>query len=118
MKNTQIGWLFLVGISISLAGCIHHEETRYEDVPRAKVEFENDRAARVFYEVLSRKSSSREQSHSETEVSIPLVFEHKQRVIPGENRTFNDAVMRCDTNRDGVITESEADIYAQLRRKR
>jgi hypothetical protein len=30
---------------------------------------------------------------------------------------FNNAVMRCDTNKDGVITEAEARIFAENKDK-
>ncbi|MCI0534803.1 MAG: hypothetical protein L0Z50_06220 [Verrucomicrobiales bacterium] len=118
MHNTLFAWLIVGCVSFSLVGCIHHEETLYRDVSRTRIEFENDKAARVFYEALSRKSPNPDRSESKTEVSIPLVFEHKQRVVPGENAAFNAAVARCDTNKDGVIDEKEAGIYAQVSRKR
>jgi hypothetical protein len=51
-------------------------------------------------------------------VAIPFVFDHKRRVIPGQNVAFNDAVALCDTNQDGKITESEAQIFADARVKR
>ena len=33
-------------------------------------------------------------------------------VVRGPNEAFNLAVTRCDTNRDGQITEQEARIFA------
>ena len=50
---------------------------------------------------------------SKTEVSIPIVFEHERKVVRGPNQAFNKAVSRCDTDRDGRITEQEARIYSQ-----
>jgi hypothetical protein len=35
----------------------------------------------------------------------------KRTVKAGENEKFNEAVRRCDTNQDGVITEFEAEIF-------
>ena len=49
---------------------------------------------------------------NKTEVSLPIIFECKQRVIEGEGIAFNQAVRRCDTNGDGLITEAEARIFA------
>jgi len=97
-----------------ISGCISHERTIYEDAPRSRIEFENDRAARVFYETLS-KAPPRRHSESKTEIAIPLVFDHKHRVVPGQNVAFNDAVAYCDTNQDGKITEAEAQIFAENR---
>jgi hypothetical protein len=101
-------------ITMMGSGCISHDETVYEEVPRSRVEFENDRAARVFYESLT-KTPPRRHSESKTEVAIPFIFDHKRRVIPGQNVAFNDAVALCDTNQDGKITESEAQIFADAR---
>jgi len=106
-------WLALgLAVATLTAGCISHQETVYRDEPRLKVEFENDTAGRLFYETLSKMPSSGRRSESETEVSLPIVFEHKQRVVGSENIAFNDAVRRCDTNGDGRITEQEARIFA------
>src|SRR5687767_10098047 len=104
-------------VTIIASGCISHDETVYEEVPRSRVEFENDKAARVFYETLS-KAPPRRHSESKTEIAIPIVFDHKHRVVPGQNVVFNDAVALCDTNQDGRITEFEAQVFADNRVKR
>jgi len=105
----------IAGISgVVICGCISHERTVYEEVPRSRVEFENDKAARVFYETLS-KAPPRRHSESKTEIAIPIVFDHKHRVVPGQNVAFNDGVALCDTNQDGKITELEAQIFAENR---
>lgn len=95
------------------AGCIHTEETVYRDVSRVPVEFENETAGRIFYEALSRLPRNHNRQESKTEVSIPVVFGHSQRVVRGENAAFNEAVGRCDTNKDGRITETESRIFAE-----
>ena len=93
-------------------GCISSEKTVYRDAERTKVEFENDTAGRLFYEALS-KASSRNRSESKTEISLPIVFDHKVRTVDGDNILFNSAVRRCDSNGDGKITEQEARIFSQ-----
>jgi len=94
------------------AGCISTERTVTRDEPRTKVAFENDTAGRLFYETLSRWRSGNNRVENKTEVSLPVIFECKQRVIEGEGIAFNQAVRRCDTNGDGLITEAEARIFA------
>ena len=98
-------------------GCISTEQTVYQDQERVKVEFENDTAGRLFYEALSKQQSRSGRSESKTEVSIPVVFDHKRRVVEGESVAFNRAVRRCDTNGDGRITELEARIFAEQAEK-
>jgi hypothetical protein len=103
-------WL-VGGAALCLTGCIHHSETTYRDVERVKVQFESEQAGRIFYEALS-KMPFHGGAESHTEVSIPVVFDNKYTVKSGENEKFNEAVRRCDSNKDGVITESEAGIFA------
>jgi hypothetical protein len=110
-------WIIAAG-GIILTGCITHEETVYRDVDRVKIDFSNDSAARTFYETLSAHPSHRSKTESRTEVSIPVVFDHKQKVVDGPNRDFNRAVAECDTNKDGIISEHEAQIFAEQRHKR
>lgn len=102
----------LLGVVLLGAGCIHTEETVYKDVSRNPVEFENEAAGRVFYEALSRLPRNKHREESKTEVSIPVVFGHSQRVVRGENVAFNEALARCDTNKDGRVTETEARIFS------
>ena len=107
--------MIVLGLSagaLLLTGCISTDETVYREEARVNVEFENDTAGRLFYETLSRLRSAR-RSESKTEVSLPIIFDHKRRVIEGESLAFNQAVRRCDTNGDGRITEQEARIFAQ-----
>ena len=100
-------------VTLLNAGCISTERTVYQEPERVKVEFENDAAGRLFYEALSKLESRHDRNESRTSISIPVVFEHKHRVVDGENVAFNQAVRRCDTNGDGRITEQEARIFAE-----
>lgn len=94
-------------------GCISSERTTYRDAERMKVEFENDTAGRLFYEALYKSSARNNRSESKTELSLPIIFEHKVRTVDGDNLLFNSAVRRCDSNGDGKITEQEARIFSQ-----
>lgn len=101
-----------LGAVLLTSGCIHHTQTVYQDVERTPVEFESDAAARLFYETLSKRSGSTRNSESTTQVSLPIVFSHERKVLPGKNVEFNQAVATCDSNRDGKITELEARVFA------
>ena len=103
-------WIGLLALALGLTACISHENTTYRDVERARVEFENETAARLFYETLSKQKQP--SGESSTQVSIPVVFDHKHREVTGPNIAFNNAVQRCDTNKDSRITELEAKIFA------
>ena len=115
MKNTMNRinkhCIVLAGLGVLLTGCITHKSTVYHDVERVKVEFENDAAARLFYETLNRNPGGRH-SESTTAISIPFIFENEQQTEAGPNVKFNAAVAICDSNKDGRITELEARIFA------
>jgi hypothetical protein len=114
-KYIQLVWAGVLGCAL-LPGCISHEETVSEDEPRVRVEFENDTAGRLFYEKLSRVSASHSgKIESSTHVQLPVIFDHKRKVVRGANRAFNEAVRVCDTNGDGRITELEARIYSEAK---
>ncbi len=112
MNNKILNGLALLIMGMSLSGCITHNSVVYHDVERVKVSFESDAAARLFYETLSRNPAHQRYSESTTTVSLPIVFQHEQKDVPGPNVKFNDAVAICDSNKDGTITELEARIFA------
>lgn len=94
-------------------GCISHHETVTKDVERRKIDFENDAAARTFYEAVSHLPNNGAKTEKTSKFEIPVVLEYERHVVTGPNATFNQAVDRCDTNRDGRITEVEARIFAE-----
>jgi hypothetical protein len=100
---------------VSLCGCISHHATDYREAPRTKVEFESEKAGRVFYEALS-KFNYHSSNESETRLSIPIIFEHTHSVKTGDDEKFNEGIRRCDSNQDGKITEKEADIFASQKK--
>ena len=108
-----IALLAVVGLG---SGCINQHKTVYRDVERTPVSFESETAGRVFYETLSKMPP---QSHreSKTQVSIPIVFDVSRTEVTGSNTRFNEAVKLCDTNKDGRITEIEANIFAAQNQK-
>jgi hypothetical protein len=112
MNKTIVILALTLVCSLALSGCITHKSTVVRDVPRAKVEFENDTAARIFYEALSKMPESRRQTESTTDIRIPVVFENERHVVTGPNAAFNAAVAECDSNHDGKITVQEAKIFA------
>ncbi len=110
--QTKLSLVRLVPL-LALCGCISHQSTVVKDVERTRVEFENETAGRIFYETLSKQSSKFSKSESTTEVSLPIIYDHKRHVVTGANAGFNEAVSICDANKDGKITEVEAKIYAE-----
>lgn len=112
MNQSIAKLILLASCSIIFSGCISHKSTVVKDEPRKQVAFENDTAARVFYEALSKMSQGRSHTESTTKINIPVIFENERRVVTGPNVAFNEAVAECDSNGDGTITEQEAKIFA------
>jgi hypothetical protein len=113
LKITEIAFASALALAVTGLGCVSHKQTVYREVPRVRVEFENDTAGRLFYEALSKSREHATHNESKTEVHIPVVFDHERRVVEGESVAFNHAVRRCDTNNDGRITELEARIFSE-----
>lgn len=116
MTQSGIGRSFASFSALTLAsfcaGCISTEKVEYRDTERTKVQFENDAAGRHFYEAYAKLQSHHDRSESNTHVYLPIIFDHKHKVVEGDNVVFNDAVKRCDTNGDSTITEKEARIFS------
>lgn len=110
LKPALIATLGLLALGAS-TGCISTHETVYSDAPRAKITFASDKAGRVFYETLSRAPEERQRTEKHTEVSLILI-DVDRRTVTGPNHIFNEAVAFCDTDHDGVITETEAEIFS------
>lgn len=118
MNKPLAQWLnTTVVVVLLLSGCVTHETTVERDVERTNVKFENDVAARIFYEFLSEFPPGGNRRESNTEVKLPVIFKHQRTVISGPSAAFNQAVAMCDMNKDGIITEVEAKLSAEQRRK-
>ena len=92
-------------------GCINRHTTVHNDVERVRVQFENEAAGRIFFEKLS-KLPTLDHKESRTAVCIPIILDYERRVVTDDSEKFNQAVRQCDTNGDGMITETEARIFA------
>ena len=112
MKPNFLRIALLTLVAASLTACISSKETIYRETERVKVEFENDAAARIFYEAFTKSPESHQRNEKTTTFTIPVIIHAQRTEKDSENAAFNAAVRRCDTNGDGKITEQEARIYA------
>ncbi|MEK9810071.1 MAG: hypothetical protein VW362_06455 [Candidatus Nanopelagicales bacterium] len=81
------------------------------DPDRIAVNFASERAGRVFYEALSRMPDLGSREENRSSVSLILI-NVGSRIITGPSAKFNAAVAMADSDRNGMITEQEADIFA------
>jgi hypothetical protein len=72
------------------------------------VSFETEEAGRVFHDAVKDGHGYVGGTH----LGVPFVTFFRKSKVLSEPAKFNDAVTRCDTNQDGVITLVEARVFA------
>ncbi len=85
------------------------EVVRSEE-PRRPIAFEDADAAKTFNNSLFFCQSSVGGAH----VGVPFLTLYSRQKTLSKSAVFNDAVARCDTDQNGTITKSEADIFASF----
>lgn len=101
------------GVLTLLPGCLtlfsKTEVVRSEETRRA-VKFECAQAAETFHKAMKEQDGSLGGAC----VGGPFVILYARHKKLSDNARFNDAVGRCDTDQDGLITQHEADIFAKV----
>lgn len=114
MNHARFAAVVLAVASLSLLpGCLtlfsKTEVVRGEE-PRRPINFDNPKAADAFNQALKDKSPHL----GGTYMGVPFVTLYAKDRELSESAHFNDCVMRCDTNQDGLITFEEAAIFAKM----
>jgi hypothetical protein len=112
MLRRSLGGLLLVGLcGVMAAGCVVYEkrELLRTDEPKRLARFESDAAASLFDFGFARRLKNQDQAQSET-VCI-LLAKWTWTAAVAEAAYYNDEIVACDTNHDGVISEAEALAY-------
>ena len=94
-------------------GCISHQETVRRDEQRLPISFENDAAARTFYEAVEKIRASSTPTESKSEFHIPVILSHEITTVNCPHQVFHESVLRAETNQDCKITDKEALIFAE-----
>jgi hypothetical protein len=74
---------------------------------RRLVIFESPQAAEAFHAAVQKSAGTM----GETYLGIPFVTIYENRQELSDAAAWNDAVARCDTNQDGIITLAEVVIF-------
>jgi hypothetical protein len=94
-------------------GCItlfSKTEVVRESEARRAVAFESQEAAEVFHRAVKKRSKEIGGAY----VGVPFVTLYNRDRVLSDAAHFNDAVARCDTNQDGLITLAEAQVFANM----
>jgi len=100
-----------VALLVLTPGCItlfsKTEVVRDGEQPRP-VRFESPEAAELFHRAMKAKADG---CRGGAYVGVPFVTLYSRDRVLSPTARFNDAVARCDTDQDGLITLVEAQIY-------
>jgi hypothetical protein len=97
-----------------LSGCItlfSKTEVVRDSETKQPVSFDSPEARDVFESALKERQGV----VSATYVGGPFVTLYSRAKVLSEAAKFNDCMRACDQNRDGVITETEARTFAQVK---
>ena len=80
--------------------------------PRAKVRFASAKSADTFYQALIRNTTPHN-DEDERMLTIGGMMPYSSRRIDSDNVIFNRASKNADTDRNGLISEREAESYSR-----
>lgn len=98
-------------VLVFVPGCItlfSKTEVVRDGEPPRPVRYESAEAAEVFHRAMKAKHDS---CKGGAYVGVPFVTLYSRDRVLSATARFNDAVARCDTDQDGVITLVEAQIF-------
>lgn len=97
---------------VLLPGCLtlySKTEVIRGDEARRPVRFESPQAADAFQEAVKKQNASVGGTH----VGVPFITLIAKDKQLSESAVWNDAVAKCDTDQDGLITYIEAAIFSK-----
>ena len=100
-------------VAITFSGCLlSHEHKRVirEKEPLRPVRFQSPETAEKFSKLLGEHD--RTADGSSFSLGIPFLLGLSAKTVPSTNAHYNDHALRCDTNGDCYISDSEVDAYA------
>jgi hypothetical protein len=117
MRRTRWTWPVLaMALLVFQPGClIMHNSTRVirESEPLRPVRFESEQARSVFEDGVS-EARAHKKKYESCEFAVPFVCLLSRTSEVSDNAVYNDQVVFCDANGDGLITEQEAAAYRAL----
>jgi hypothetical protein len=105
---------FVASVLFTSTGCLtlfsKVDVVRSEEL-RKPIAFESPEAAEKFTSACKKCDPE----ISSTQFAVPFVTLYNRHKKLSESAQFNDAVSRCDTDQNGIITLCEAEIFARLK---
>ncbi len=114
MRRPPVRSLLLWALLPTCSGCLFvytREETVRPGEAKRQVEFQSETAAQLFATAVDQRVKGRD-AHAGT-LAIPFIAYIETTRKVSEAAFYNDEVTACDTDNDGVITDTEAVAYSR-----
>lgn len=112
--NRFVYFIMACGVCSTLSGCItlfSKTEIVRSHEPLKTMQFESADVAEDF-----RRAAKLNEAKvvGGTHLGVPFVTLYTSETVLAKNANFNDAVTKCDTDQDGVITAKEVSVFKNL----
>lgn len=114
MNRRLFAMALLLAASLAMSGCLSlcsTNEVVRSDEARRPVSFELPAVAEKFSKV-AKLDKAKQVGGVYTGVLFITLYSREQWL--GENAKFNDAVVKCDTDQNGVITDQEVESFGKI----
>lgn len=105
----------IIALAMCCNGClVNHTQKRVirENEKRISVEFESLNAAESFNKI-ANSEDIRQSLGSSASFGVPFLIGLSRESVPSQNAFYNDQVIRCDINNDGLISDQEAYSFSE-----
>lgn len=115
MASRWAVWAACAVLGVTIPGCLfvrHSTNVVRQDEQRRPVQFESESAKNIFQAGVVKMSDHKEGSNPHV-VAIPFLCWYSRVDVPSDNAVYNDQVAACDSNGDGLIATSEAQLFGE-----
>ena len=129
INNIKFSSAFAILIMLSVvlcSGCLmvssgsKKEIVLRQDEPRKVVKFDSENAGRLFNTYYESMLSTSDVENGGSGTLVVFLIMHvencKTRKVLSKNAVYNDCVVTCDLNKDGIITETEMDVFSNSKK--
>ncbi len=105
----------IIALTVCCSGCLlNHSQKRVirEHAERTPVQFESLNAAESFNKI-ANSEDLRKSLGSSASFGVPFLIGLSRESVPSQNAFYNDQVIRCDINSDGLISDQEAYSFSE-----
>jgi hypothetical protein len=112
-KHLLLGFHASAALAVFLlVSCVSVQKTSYQDAPLAGTTFESEKASSTFYQAVLAEKFPAKGPNTTLTLFVPLPFSYYHRDRQSSNVMLNAALAQADTDKNGVITEDEANAFA------